>query len=157
MLSSQVTVRAEPKIDNRFGIWIKKIGINSVVFPNVDASDPDQYKPVLMQGVAHARGTAVPGEGKGIIYLFAHSTDTTLHVAQYNAVFFLLRKLEPGDRVVVYYHGKRFKYELYDKVITAADDIRFLAKGEGPETLVLQTCWPPGTTWKRLLVLGKPV
>lgn len=26
----------------------------------------------------------------------------------------------------------------------------------GEETLILQTCWPPGTTWKRLLVFAKP-
>lgn len=153
----QVTILAEPELDRSFGIWIEKININTVVFPNVDSTDPKQYKPVLMQGVAHARGTAFPGEGQGNVYLFAHSTDTTFNIVRYNAVFFLLRKLEPGDKVVIRYHGQRFEYRIVEKLITEATDTRFLAKGEGPEQLVLQTCWPPGTTWKRLLLLGKPV
>ena len=150
------TILAEPELDRSFGIWIEKIKINSVVFPNVDPADPKQYKPVLMQGVAHARGTAFPGEGQGNVYLFAHSTDTTLNIVRYNAVFFLLRKLEPGDKVVVRYRGQRFEYTIVEKLITEANDTRFLSKGEGPEQLVLQTCWPPGTTWKRLLLLAKP-
>ena len=151
----QVTI-PEPQMDKSFSLWIEKIKAQSMVYINTDAFDSRQYKPVLMQGVAHARGTALPGEGKGNIYLFAHSTDTTLNIVRYNAVFFLLRKLEKGDQVVVYYQGKRYVYQIFDKFITEGADTRYLTRGSGPETLVLQTCWPPGTTWKRLLVLASP-
>lgn len=153
----EFAVVAEPPLDRSFGIWIEKIKVNSIVYPNVDPRDPKQYKTVLMKGVAHARGTALPGESKGNIYLFAHSTDTTLNIVRYNAVFFLLRKLEPGDKVVIRFRGKRYEYQIFEKLVTQAQDIRFLTKGSGPEQLVLQTCWPPGTTWKRLILLGKPI
>ena len=157
LITPEFQIVTEPTLDKSFGIWIEKIKVNSVVFPNVDVRDWRQYKPVLMQGVGHARGTALPGEGQGNIYLFAHSTDTTLNIARYNAVFFLLRKLEKGDEVVVYYQGQRYVYQVSEKIITEAKDIRYLVKGKGPEQLVLQTCWPPGTTWKRLLLLARPI
>ncbi|OGD61809.1 hypothetical protein A2160_04040 [Candidatus Beckwithbacteria bacterium RBG_13_42_9] len=147
----------EPKLDQGFSIWIEKIKISSQVFANIDASNPKAYKPILMKGVAHAAGTAFPGQGQGNIYLFAHSTDTTINIARYNAVFFLLRYVEKGDKVVIYYLGKKYTYQVFDKLMTDANDVRYLSRGDGAEQLVLQTCWPPGTTWKRLLILAKPV
>jgi LPXTG-site transpeptidase (sortase) family protein len=147
----------QPEINRDFGIWIEKINISSIVYANVDASNPQEYKAILMKGVAHAKGSAFPGEGSGNIYLFAHSTDTTFNIARYNAVFFLLRKLVVGDQVVIYYQGKRYVYQIFDKMILEANDNRFFTRGNGPEQLVLQTCWPPGTTWKRLILLGKPI
>ena len=37
------------------------------------------------------------------------------------------------------------------------DEVSLLTQAqESGEQLVLQTCWPPGTTWKRLIVIAKP-
>lgn len=142
--------------DTQFNILIPKIGANSQVFANVDPSNPDNYLPVLKKGVAHARGTALPGEG-GSIYLFAHSTDNFWDVGIYNAVFYLLKNLSHGDQVTLFYLGKRYDYTVSDTKIVDPNDVSFITDSRTTQSqLVLQTCWPPGTTWKRLLVIAKP-
>lgn len=142
--------------DTQFDILIPKIGANSQVFANVDPSNEDNYLPILKKGVAHARGTALPGE-PGSIYLFAHSTDNFWDVGLYNAVFYLLKDLHKGDAVTVFYLGKRYDYKVSDTKIVDPDDVSFITQSKQTGSqLVLQTCWPPGTTWKRLLVIAKP-
>lgn len=142
--------------DTHFSLIIPKIGANSPVFANVDASKPDSYLPVLKKGIAHALGTALPGE-QGTIYMFAHSTDNFWDVGLYNAIFYLLKDVKKGDKVVVFYQGKRFDYTVTDSKIVDSNDVSFITQSRKTDSqLVLQTCWPPGTTWKRLLVIAKP-
>lgn len=144
------------QVDSHFSVVIPKIDAAANVIANVDASKEEEYLEALKKGVAHAKGTYFPGQGRGI-YLFSHSTDSPLNIAQYNAVFYLLRKLESGDRIIVYFADKRYVYEVEEIVITSKDDTSWLTKNYDSETLVLQTCDPPGTTWRRLLVIGKRV
>lgn len=143
--------------DTQFSILIPKIGANSKVFPNVDSAKQNEFLPILQKGVAHAKGTVFPGM-TGNIYLFAHSTDNFWDVGRYNAVFYLLKDLTPGDDIVIFFDNKRFNYVVSESKIVDNSDISTLVKSQeqGSETLILQTCWPPGTTWKRLLVLAKP-
>lgn len=144
-----------PKNTN-FDIVIPKIGANSPVFANVNPANPDDYMPILKKGVAQARGTALPGE-PGTIYLFAHSTDNFWDVGLYNAVFYLLKDLKVGDQIAMFYLGKRYNYVVDDTKIVDPNDVSFITNSrETQSQLVLQTCWPPGTTWKRLLVIAKP-
>ncbi|MFZ5933024.1 MAG: sortase [Patescibacteria group bacterium] len=137
-----------------FSLAIPKIGAKSDVTPNVDAANPKEYLEALKQGVAHAKGTHFPGQ-KETIFLFAHSTDSPINIAKYNAVFYLLRKLEVGDEIIVFFADKKYTYEVKEKVITSAKDTSWL-KSTGKERLILQTCDPPGTTLKRLLVIAEP-
>ncbi|MCL6096343.1 MAG: sortase [Patescibacteria group bacterium] len=143
--------------DTSFNILIPKLGANAKVFPNVDASDPNQFLPVLKQGVAHAKGTVFPGM-KGNIYLFAHSTDNFWDVGRYNAIFYLLKDLLPGDDVVIFFQNKRYNYVVTGSKTVDPTDVSYIvnAQNQSQETLILQTCWPPGTTWKRLIVFAKP-
>ncbi|MCL5435306.1 MAG: sortase [Patescibacteria group bacterium] len=143
--------------DTSFDILIPKLGANAKVFPNVDASDENQFLPVLKQGVAHAKGTVFPGM-KGNIYLFAHSTDNFWDVGRYNAIFYLLKDLLPGDDVVIFFQNKRYNYVVTGSKTVDPSDVSYIvnAQNQKSETLILQTCWPPGTTWKRWLVFAKP-
>ena len=160
--SSFADILAGPKekilipIDTSFDILIPKIGANAKVFANVDPSDPNQFLPILQQGVAHAKGTVFPGM-KGNIYLFAHSTDNFWDVGRYNAVFYLLKDLKPGDEVVIFFQNTRYNYVVTDSKTVDASDVSYVvgAQNQDSETLILQTCWPPGTTWKRWLVFAK--
>lgn len=141
--------------DTDFGILIPKIGANVKVFPNIDPSNKSEYLAVLQKGIAHAKGTVFPGMG-GNIYLFAHSTDNFWDVGRYNAIFYLLKELSPRDQIVVYFENRRYNYAVSETRIIESSDVNYLLKSqEGEETLILQTCWPPGTTWKRLLVFAK--
>lgn len=140
-------------VDTDFGIVIPKINANAKIFPNIDPYDEQKFLPVLKMGVAHAKGTAFPGQGKNI-YLFAHSTDAFYNVGYYNAVFYLIRKLIPGDEINIFYHNKLFIYTVFDKKVISPKALNYLRSGED-EVLTLQTCYPPGTTLKRLIVRAK--
>ena len=142
--------------DPNFSIVIPKIAANSKILANIDASDEKIYLPALQKGVAHAAGTAFPGEG-GHIFLFAHSTDYFWNISSYNAVFYLLNKLENGDEVNLFYQGKRYLYKVIGKEIVDPTQVEYLTRKTNKEFLTLQTCWPPGTTFKRLLVFATRV
>ena len=142
--------------DTEFDILIPKIGANSRIFPNVSPSNPNEFLPILQKGVAHARGTVFPGM-PGNIYLFAHSTDNFWDVGRYNAVFYLIKDLSPGDEIVIFFEGQRHNYTVTGSKTVDPSDVSYIVDSKtGKEQLILQTCWPPGTTWKRLLVFARP-
>lgn len=142
--------------DPNFSIIVEKIGADAPVVPNVDASNKQVYDAALKRGVAHALGTALPGQS-GVTYLFAHSTDTIFNVPRFNAVFYLLNDMVAGDKIVIFFDGKRYDYVTTEKKITAPEDVSYFTLKTTEQILVLQTCYPPGTTWKRLLIIAKPV
>ena len=142
--------------DTKFSILIPKIGANARIIANTDPADESIFKPVLEKGIAHAKGSVFPGL-PGITYLFAHSTDSWWNVGRYNALFYLLKELQPGDEIVVFFENERHDYVVESTEIKDPNDTEYLKHAqEGPERLVLQTCWPPGTTWKRLYVVATP-
>jgi sortase A len=143
-------------LDPYFSLFIPKIDAKAKIIPNVDAGDPKAYLQALTQGVAHAAGTNFPGGGK-TVYLFSHSTDSPINIARYNAIFYLLGKLQKGDRIIVYFLGKEHVYVVTDKLVTKPNDTSYLTDDGSGERLVLQTCDPPGTTWNRLLVIARPI
>jgi sortase A len=136
-----------------FSIVVPKIGANARVISNVDASSEQAYTEALKKGVGHAMGTAFPGEG-GHIFLFAHSTDYWWNVGAYNAVFYLLGKLVKGDDINIFYKGQRFVYKVVDTKVVDPSEVEYLTRKTNQEFLTLQTCWPLGTTFKRLLVFA---
>lgn len=139
-----------------FSIVIPKIEAKAKIVPNVHPGDKEEYTAALKQGVAHASASSFPGQ-KGTIYLFSHSTNTELNVERYNAVFYLLKELGQEDKIIIFYAGFKHSYQVTEKQIVAADDTGWLTQETNEERLVLQTCWPPGTSLKRLIVIAKPV
>lgn len=143
--------------DTELSILILKIGASARVFPNVDPSNKDEFLPVLQKGIAHAKGTVFPGMN-GNIYLFAHSADNFWNIGRYNAVFYLLKDLVKDDNIVVFFQNRRYNYKVKEVKIVDESDVSYITQSQqqNEQTLILQTCWPPGTTWKRLIVLAKP-
>jgi sortase A len=138
-----------------YGIMIPALYLDEPVVFNVDPNRPEQYKQALKKGIAHASSTAFPDNG-GIGYYFAHSSSSELRT-QFNAVFYLLGKLEKRDEIIIWHDSEKFKYQVYQTKVTQPEDVSFLNQPYQQETIVLQTCWPPGTTRKRLLVFAKRV
>ena len=143
-------------IDKEFGLTIPKIGVNVKVFPNVDATKPQEYLPILAKGVAQAKGSLLPGQ-EGNVFIFAHSTNTPLNASRYNAVFYLLNKMEKDDEVFVYYQQEKHTYKVMEKKIISPEKMNDYLKTLKGKTLTLQTCYPPGTTINRLLLTAKEV
>lgn len=140
--------------------WIKipKIEAESRIVAEVSPFDADEYEKALINNeVAAAKGTDWPGQGKGTMtYLFAHSTGQGLLMARNNAVFYLLGEMESGDKFLVGDQDQVLIYEVFDKKIIKANEIEYLDYREKEsEIIILQTCWPIGTDWKRLLVFGR--
>ncbi len=134
-----------------FTIDIPKIGAKSRVIPNVDAADKFAYGQALAQGVAHAAGTFLPGMN-GATTLFAHSTDFSANVERYNAVFYRLDELNPGDTLTLWYLGKKYDYRVVKTRVTAPTDTEVFKSQTGSAKLYLVTCTPRGTTKNRLIV-----
>lgn len=143
-------------INPEFSLVIPKIGVNAEIIANVEPGNKEQYEAALGKGIAHAAGSYLPGQG-GTIYLFGHSTDFVWNISQFNAVFYLLKELESGDQISLFYQGKRYLYQVIDNKTVPAADLSYLKPQKGQEELILQTCWPPGTTWQRLLVIAQPI
>jgi LPXTG-site transpeptidase (sortase) family protein len=143
-------------LDPYFSIYIPKIDAKANVIPNVDAGNPVDYLAALKKGVAHAKGTNFPGQGK-LIYLFSHSTDSPLDFARYNAIFYLLDQLKKGDVIIIYFMNQEYDYAVTNEYVTAANDTPWLKDDGSGEKLILQTCDPPGTSWHRLLVVAQPI
>lgn len=141
-------------VSTDFGLVIEKINANAKIVAQVNPSVEKDYVAALKEGVAQAKGTTDPGED-GNMFLFSHSTDAPWNITRYNAVFYLLRELVPGDRVIVFYKGRRFDYIVFDKTTTKPSDITFLTNRYDRPVLTLQTCDPPGTLINRLIVRAK--
>lgn len=141
-------------LDPYFSISIPKIDANANIIPNIDPSNPDEYLLALKSGVAHARGTNFPDQGKNI-YLFSHSTNSPLNFSRYNAVFYLLRKLDKKDKIYIYFLNRKYVYEVIDKKVVQGEDVSWLIDDGQGEKLILQTCDPPGTTLNRLIIIAK--
>lgn len=140
-----------------FSVVIPKIAAVAPVFANIDSQDPAKFLPVLRKGVAHAQGSVLPGQ-TGNVYLFAHSTDAFYNVGRYNAVFYLLGKLSKGDEIFLYFKGEKIRYTVTEVKVVDAKDVKYLGKYDSSNnTLTLQTCYPPGTTLKRLVILAKQI
>lgn len=141
--------------DQDFGIIIPKINANVGIIPEIDSQDSAVYQSALTKGVAHAKGTAYPGENNNI-FIFAHSGADILEANKYNAVFYLLLKLENGDDIFIFYNRQKYHYIVNERKTVNANEIQYI--GETPEEqLTLMTCWPPGTTMKRLIIFAEPV
>jgi len=140
--------------DEDFGIVIPKIAANSKVIADVDWQNSREYQRALTKGVAHAEGTALPGEN-GNVFIFAHSGVDFYEAARYNAVFYLTDKLEKGDEIYIFYKKKKFVYKVTEKKIARPEEISYLEGDASRKTLTLMTCWPPGTTLKRMVVVAE--
>lgn len=146
-----------------FGLWIPKIGINAPIL-DVDGSNEKEYLPNILRGVGYYQHKELPevtvdgsfpGEG-GNIFLFGHSQIPGGSLENYQGVFNDLHKLVAGDRIVVYYQGQAFEYEIFEAKVVSKHAMEYLARTES-ETLTLMTCWPLGLDVKRYIVRAKPV
>lgn len=146
--------------DNDFYVLIPKISAKSNIISNVSPYNKEEYLAVLAKDeVAHSKTSSVPGLGtNNTTYIFAHSTQQNLNMVRKNSVFYLLGELATNDLIYIKYHGNFYKYRVYDKKVVSYKEADYLNyKDESREVLILQTCWPIGTNWKRLLVFAERI
>lgn len=146
--------------NNEFVIEIPKIGAKTEIVADVSPVDKNEYLQVLKNNkVAHSSYSTLPGRGKGsMTYLFAHSTEQSIQTMRKNSVFYLLGELDKDDKILINYQGEIIEYTVYMKKIVTAKEFEYLTYSDSnKEVLILQTCWPIGTNWKRLLVFAQRI
>ncbi len=140
-------------VNKDFSLVIPKIGVNAAVIPAVNPTKPGEYLAALQKGIAHSSLSYFPNED-GTVFLFSHSTNYDWFVGDLNAVFYLLKNLEEKDMVVLFYKGTSYTYRITGKQIVDPTAVSYMAPQAGARRLILQTCWPPGSTTQRLLIFA---
>lgn len=134
---------------------VPSLGIN---VPIIFSNDPKDFDRDLQVGVVHYPGTALPGQ-IGTTYISGHSSNFAWAKGSYNRVFSKLGNLADNTSfkiTVVQENGKdaRLHYVVIGrKEFQATDPEQF--KNGGKSTVALSTCWPVGSTAKRLVVFGE--
>lgn len=139
-------------VDTNFGIVIENINVNAPIVKDVSIIDSKSYLESLKSGVAHASFSGYPNEQNSNVYLFAHSSNNFWELGKYSSVFNLIYKLNMKDQINIFYEGKRYIYEVENKLLV--NDFKVdetVYEYLGP-TLTLQTCYPTGTSLYRLII-----
>lgn len=142
-------------VNKDFSVVIEKIGVNAPITADVPVTDERAYNEALKKGVAHASISQYPSKSPGNTYLFAHSSINFWELGKYATVFNLVRKLEIGDRIHVFYQNQDFVYEVVNKETLKGWNTYPLTRPVIEPTLTIQTCDPPGTTLNRLVITAK--
>ncbi len=151
-------VQAKP-LPDQATLVIDSIGVRAPIVFNVADNNDLIYKS-LEGGVVHYSNTAKPGN-PGAAVILGHSSAFPWYKGDYGAVFALLSKLKIGDRFYVQYSDNRtFVYEMTQSIIfnPFANDERLTAlENAQGSTLILISCYPVGTNYKRIAVQAKQV
>lgn len=152
--NSNYSLQAKEIEINNFSLVIPKLDLEVPIIPRVDGNDKVAYFAALQNGVAHYKGTKLPGEG-GNIFIFGHSSYYKSDPGKYKTVFRSLNSLVKGDEIEIILNDKSYYYLVSDKKFIEPTETSYLAN-TASEQLTLMTCWPPGTYQQRLIVIAKP-
>lgn len=117
---------------------IPRINLQEVIYDGLGVG-------VLEKGLWHRPASSNPGEG-GNTVIAGHRF--TYRGA---AVFYHLDKVEVGDKVIVYWGGKKYQYEVVRSYVVTPSDPTVEAATDTPR-LTLYTCTPLWTSKNRLVI-----
>ncbi|HWQ60254.1 MAG TPA: sortase [Candidatus Fimivivens sp.] len=140
-------------------VLAEKIGVAAPVVWSVSPTDAEMLGD-LEHGVAHYPDSGIPGQ-PGNVIIAGHSSNYAWAKGDYNSVFRRLGELSPGDVIVFRVkqaNGRTFEYAytVTEKRSTNADD-PWIFDDDGKGVVTLSTCWPIGTTFKRMVVRGEMI
>ena len=137
-------------------IIIPKINVQIPVIYDVGSIEEGAIQKALENGVVHYADTALPGQN-GNSVIVGHSSNNIFNKGKYKFAFVLLSRLESGDTFFLNKGGQRYTYRIYKKVIVKPTDISVLGATDKTATATLITCDPPGSSARRLVVVGEQV
>ena len=125
--------------------------------PIIFSSSPNNFEKDLQVGVVHYPGTALPGQ-IGTTYIAGHSSNYIWAKGDYNKIFSTLGNLPDNSSFKITVVQKNGKNAIFYYVVTSkqqytpTDQAQFANTGKS--LVALSTCWPVGSTAKRLVVYG---
>ncbi len=138
-------------------VIIPKINVEIPVNYTGTSTDENVIENDLEGGVVHYPTTALPGQN-GNAAFFGHSSNNIFNKGKYKFAFVLLHTLVPGDTFYLTYKGKVYVYKVITRDIVDPSNVGVLNAVPGQNaTATLITCDPPGTSLKRLVVVGQQI
>jgi|GEM_PF-997822 len=132
-------------------IYIAKIGVRApIVSPS--GTKQAELNAALNQGVVLYPGSALPGQS-GEVALTGHSSVFPWNKTSYGQIFALLDKVEKGNVISLIYNNYQYDYQVTGKAVLLPSQVKTSPTLE--QTLMISTCWPIGTSLKRLVVYGE--
>lgn len=134
------------------------IPANKVSVPLTWTKDVKDFDADLKKGLVHYPGTALPGE-IGTSYISGHSSGYIWDHSPYKQVFAVLGQVKDGTSFTISATGKNGKPVIYHYVVDhrgefqANDQAQFVSTADS--VVALSTCWPVGTTARRLVLFAK--
>lgn len=152
------SVFIDEEYKNDMFIHIDSVNIEKVkITSNVESSDENVYNKYLKDGVAHFKGTPLPGDG-GNSFIYGHSAITSFFRSNPDlpeTIFTRLENVDIGDKIMIERDDKILSYTVRRKHIAEAEDFSVLQPSSHRETITLMTCWPIGIGSKRLIVIAE--
>jgi LPXTG-site transpeptidase (sortase) family protein len=138
-------------------VIIPKINVEIPVNYTETSTDEPTIENDLESGIVHYPSTVVPGQN-GNAAFFGHSSNNILNPGKYKFAFVLLHTMVPGDTFYLTYTGKVFVYKVISKTVVDPSDVGVLGPVPGQTaTATLITCDPPGTSLRRLVLVGQQI
>lgn len=137
-------------------LTIANADINRVnLQPNIPGNDATIYDDALKHGVAHLKGTSLPGD-PGVSVIYGHSGVAGFLVGKSSPeiVFSRLDTVSIGDTMSIERDGKELRYVVSGKKIIEPQDLAFMSESGDKERAILLTCWPLGIGTKRLIIIA---
>jgi len=126
-------------------IFIPKLNLSApIVLP--DSLGEEDINQALNQGVV-----SLTNKEKNSMVLIGHSSVYAWQKGPYGQVFAQLDKLSPSDEITIFLNGQSYLYQVKNLKVIQPNDLEISQE----DSLILITCWPPGTTEKRLIVQAK--
>ena len=141
-----------------------ELGIPSLKIstPLIFSKSTQDFDKDLLNGVIHYPGTAMPGQ-IGTAYISGHSSNYPWVKSKYNQIFTHLGDLAVNQSFTITVHlnnglnnGKTATLHYVvtgSQQYSATDQAQF--QNGGKSVVALSTCWPVGSTAKRLVVTGE--
>lgn len=135
-----------------------EIPANKISVPLVWTQDIKDFEKDLKSGVVHYPGTAMPGE-LGTSYISGHSSGYVWDKSPYKQIFAILGSVKDGTSFTITATQKNGKTVRFNYIVerrgefAANDQAQFISTSDS--IVALSTCWPVGTTAKRLVLFAK--
>ncbi len=153
---------ANSSVSKESKIIIPKINVEIPVVYNTEHEAGDhkgneaRIQKNLEDGVVHYPTTPKPGE-LGNAAIVGHSSNNIFNSGKYKFAFVLLSKLNEGDTFYINRDGVRYVYKIYSKTIVDPSDVSVLSNTSKAASVTLITCDPPGTSLRRLIIVGEQI
>lgn len=138
-------------------VIVPKINVEIPVDYSQTTTNESQIENALNSGVVHYPTTSLPGQNGNTAY-FGHSSNNIFNPGKYKFAFVLLHEMVPGDTFYLTKDSKVYVYKVFSKTIVDPSNVGVLNPVAGhTATATLITCDPPGTSLKRLVVVGDQI